>query len=88
MLYLGNCDSGVRNSIAGQHFDSTGGDDVNRKLSQARAESVMTFLNEMGASKSSMTASGFGPDNPIAPNDTPGGRAKNRRVDIVMTEGQ
>jgi len=78
---------GMEMSIEG-HTDSTGGDEVNRKLSQARAESVMTFLNEMGASKSSMTASGFGPDNPIAPNDTPGGRAKNRRVDIVMTEGQ
>jgi outer membrane protein OmpA-like peptidoglycan-associated protein len=70
------------------HTDSTGSDDVNRKLSQARAEAVSTFLSEMGVTKSRMTAAGFGPDNPIAPNDTSGGRAKNRRVDIIMTESQ
>ena len=70
------------------HTDSTGSDEINRKLSQARAEAVVTFISEMGVPKSTMTAAGFGPDNPIAPNDTAGGRAKNRRVDIVMTENQ
>jgi len=78
---------GMNMSIEG-HTDSTGSDEVNRKLSEARAGSVMTFLNEMGVSKPRMTSAGLGPDNPVAPNDTPGGRAKNRRVDIVMTESQ
>ena len=68
------------------HTDSTGSDEANRKLSQARAEAVVTFISEMGVPKSSMTATGFGPDKPVAPNDTEGGRAKNRRVDIVLSE--
>ena len=77
---------GMSMSVEG-HTDSTGSDEVNRKLSVARAASVVTFLNEMGVPASQMSSEGFGPDQPIAPNDTPGGRAKNRRVDIVMTGG-
>ena len=68
------------------HTDSTGSEEVNTKLSVSRAKSVSTFINEMGVELSRMTDAGFGPDQPIAPNDTPGGRAKNRRVDIVMME--
>ena len=68
------------------HTDSTGGEEVNRKLSQARAEAVTTFLTEMGVPASRMSAKGFGPDRPVAPNDTPEGRAKNRRVEIVLRE--
>jgi outer membrane protein OmpA-like peptidoglycan-associated protein len=68
------------------HTDSTGAAEANQKLSLARAEAVMTFLKEMGVPAATMTAHGFGPDRPVAPNDTPEGRSKNRRVDIVMTE--
>jgi len=68
------------------HTDSTGSEDFNRELSLARAEAVARFLKEMGVTGSRVTARGFGPDQPIAPNDTPEGRARNRRVDIVMTE--
>jgi outer membrane protein OmpA-like peptidoglycan-associated protein len=66
------------------HTDSTGAADFNRKLSLDRAKAVKMFLSEMGVDANSMTAEGFGPDKPIAPNDTSGGRAKNRRVDIVL----
>jgi len=68
------------------HTDSTGGEEVNRKLSVSRAKAVSTYLREMGIETSRMADAGFGPDRPIAPNDTAGGRAKNRRVDIVMAE--
>jgi outer membrane protein OmpA-like peptidoglycan-associated protein len=73
----------TRLSVEG-HTDSTGGEELNRKLSQARADSVKDFLSEMGVTPSIMVARGFGPDRPIAPNDTPMGQAKNRRVDIVL----
>jgi outer membrane protein OmpA-like peptidoglycan-associated protein len=69
------------------HTDSTGGEEVNRKLSEARAQAVRVFLNEMGVPESRMEAQGYGPAKPVAPNDTPEGRAKNRRVDIVISEG-
>ena len=68
------------------HTDSMGGDELNRELSKARAEAVTMFLKEMGFSESRMTARGFGPDKPVAPNDTEEGRAKNRRVEIVLLE--
>ena len=68
------------------HTDSTGAAEANQKLSLARAESVVTFLTEMGVPVGVMNAQGYGPEKPLAPNDTAEGRAKNRRVDIVMTE--
>ncbi len=74
-------------SIEG-HTDSTGSDQVNNKLSQQRAVAVRTFLTEMGVPATRIAARGLGSRQPIAPNDTSEGRAKNRRVDIVMTEGQ
>jgi outer membrane protein OmpA-like peptidoglycan-associated protein len=70
------------------HTDSTGGAELNRKLSLARAEAVKTFLHEMGVPEPRMKgAKGFGPDKPVAPNDTAEGRAKNRRVEIVLMGG-
>ena len=77
----------VKLSIEG-HTDSTGSDETNRKLSLARADSVKTFLTEMGVSPSIMTTAGFGPDKPLMPNDTPEGRARNRRVEIVMLDAR
>jgi outer membrane protein OmpA-like peptidoglycan-associated protein len=76
----------TRLSIEG-HTDSTGGAELNRKLSLARAEAVKTFLTEVGVSGNRVAAArGFGPDRPVAPNDTEEGRAKNRRVEIVLIE--
>ena len=69
------------------HTDSTGGDKLNWKLSQARAEAVRIFLTEMTLQPSRISAArGFGPNRPVAPNDTPEGRAKNRRVEIILME--
>ncbi len=67
------------------HTDSTGSDELNQKLSTARAQSVKTYLSEMGFETSKMNSRGYGPSNPVAPNDNAEGRAKNRRVDIVIT---
>lgn len=72
----------------GGHTDSTGKADLNLRLSQERAAAVKTFLTEMGVESARVLAQGYGPDQPVAPNDTPEGRSKNRRVDIKMTEVQ
>jgi OOP family OmpA-OmpF porin len=57
----------------------------NIKLSQARADSVRQYLiDNFGIDASSITAVGYGPDKPIASNDTKKGREKNRRVQAVI----
>jgi outer membrane protein OmpA-like peptidoglycan-associated protein len=69
------------------HTDSTGSADYNMKLSQQRADSVQAFLAENGIAATRMTAVGYGMDRPIADNTTKEGRAKNRRVELVIAEG-
>ena len=66
------------------HTDSEGTAENNRALSRARAEAVVSWLGERGIAKAHMTAFGFGPDKPLAPNTTVDGRAKNRRVEILV----
>jgi type VI secretion system protein ImpK len=53
-------------------------------LSQARADTVRAFLAARLASPARLSSAGRGDPEPIAPNDTPQDRAKNRRVDIVI----
>jgi len=72
---------GVRVEIQG-HTDSRGSRAYNMKLSQRRAESVMAYLASKGIAADRMTARGYGPDQPIASNDTARGRAENRRVEF------
>jgi outer membrane protein OmpA-like peptidoglycan-associated protein len=72
-------------SIEG-YTDSTGSSELNMRLSADRARSVYEFLMGQGISNSRMRYQGFGPDNPIAPNDTETNRAKNRRVEVVLTQ--
>jgi len=72
-------------SIEG-YTDSTGSSELNMRLSMERARSVYEFLMGQGFSSSRMRYQGFGPDNPIAPNDTETNRAKNRRVEVVLTQ--
>jgi outer membrane protein OmpA-like peptidoglycan-associated protein len=62
------------------HTDSRGDDSMNKDLSQKRAEAVMAYLNEKGVNPDRMEAIGLGETQPIATNDTPDGRAANRRV--------
>ena len=64
------------------HTDNRGGAELNRKLSAARAASVVDWLVKHGLEKNSFTSQGFGPDQPIEPNTTDAGRAANRRVEF------
>jgi outer membrane protein OmpA-like peptidoglycan-associated protein len=67
------------------HTDSTGSDGYNQQLSQARADSVRSFLVGQGIPEARIPSTqGFGRTKPIAPNDTRANREKNRRVDIVI----
>ncbi len=54
-------------------------------LSQARAEAVLTELVRHGIARDRILARGYGPDFPVANNDTAAGRQRNRRVDVVIT---
>jgi len=56
----------------------------NEILSQKRAENVMAFLISQGVKPDLISAQGFGDTNPIASNDTPQGRAQNRRVELSL----
>lgn len=67
------------------HTDSTGKVDYNQTLSEKRAKSVYDYLMEdQGISSSRMTFEGKGIHEPVADNATPEGRAKNRRVEILI----
>jgi OOP family OmpA-OmpF porin len=68
------------------HTDSVGSDKKNLALSQARAESVMSYLQAHGVSNT-MTAKGYGKADPIADNRTSDGRLQNRRVILKVVGG-
>jgi chemotaxis protein MotB len=57
----------------------------NWELSTARATDVVRYLAAQGVPKNELSAQGFGDSRPVASNDTPQGRAKNRRVEIIIT---
>ncbi|MCQ2325818.1 MAG: OmpA family protein, partial [Paludibacteraceae bacterium] len=67
------------------HTDNTGKYEMNVDLSQHRAESVREFLINAGVPDTQLTAKGYGPDKPIADNETIAGRAQNRRVEFDIT---
>jgi len=64
--------------------DSRGADDTNLKLSQDRANAVRDYLASQGVKGEKLRAIGRGEAMPIASNETPEGRANNRRVEIVI----
>jgi OOP family OmpA-OmpF porin len=67
------------------NVDKFNNPDNNMKLSQARADSVRQYLiDNFGIDASRITAVGYGPNKPIAGNDTAEGRNKNRRVEAVI----
>ncbi|MEO6303768.1 MAG: OmpA family protein [Bacteroidia bacterium] len=66
------------------HTDNTGNPDANRLLSKQRADAVVAYLVSKGLDDKMFHASGFGPDKPIASNSTVAGKAKNRRVQIIL----
>jgi OOP family OmpA-OmpF porin len=67
------------------HTDSVADPAYNMDLSQRRAESVRDYLESRGIASSRLSAKGYGETRPIASNDTPEGRAKNRRVELRKT---
>jgi peptidoglycan-binding protein ArfA len=67
------------------YTDNTGNEAINGPLSNSRARSVADFLVSHGVSADQVTAQGFGAADPVASNDTPDGRAQNRRVVIVVS---
>ena len=65
------------------HTDSDASDEYNKTLSDNRAKSVKEFLSSQGV-KANIITNGYGESKPIASNDTPEGKQKNRRVEIII----
>lgn len=69
------------------HTDSDGDDAKNLELSKKRAEAVKkSLVNDFGISSSWIETEGKGESEPVAPNDTPQNKAKNRRVEFVVSK--
>jgi peptidoglycan-associated lipoprotein len=66
------------------HTDATGDAEYNERLGAARAEAVRRFLSRDGIALNRMATISYGEEAPVAPNETPEGRAQNRRVAIVV----
>jgi outer membrane protein OmpA-like peptidoglycan-associated protein len=76
---------GLKLEISG-HTDNVGSYLANKKLSENRAKSVVDYLVKEGIDQSRLTYEGYSFTRPIAPNDTPEGRQKNRRVEFEILE--
>lgn len=72
----------LRFSVEG-HTDSDGDDASNQKLSEARAKSVMNMLVELGISSDRLRSTGWGESKSVSDNNTPEGKANNRRVEFI-----
>ena len=70
------------------HTDSVGSEEVNQKLSEQRAASVATSLKKDYKVPNDISVIGKGEKEPIASNATKEGRAKNRRVEIILTTAE
>ena len=66
------------------HTDARGSEDFNEKLGAERAEAVRRYLNQQGIALNRMSTISYGKTTPVASNDTPEGRAQNRRVVIIV----
>lgn len=72
------------NVLISGHTDSTGSDSYNQVLSEKRAVSVSRYFTAKGLSASRFQAVGYGETRPIADNNSPQGKAANRRVEIQI----
>lgn len=68
------------------HTDNIGSESFNELLSQKRADAVVNYLVEKGIDKNRMIAKGYGQSNPVESNNTPEGRASNRRTEFEIVE--
>lgn len=75
--------SGRRVSVEG-HTDSIGPVEYNKRLSLRRAKSVSNALEQRGVSGFRVSVQGYGEGRPIASNNTDAGRARNRRVEVIL----
>ncbi len=66
------------------HTDATGSDESNMTLSRNRAQSVANYLESLQVMSTRFTIMGYGEAQPIATNDTDGGRQANRRVELAI----
>ena len=67
----------------GGHTDAVGSDQDNQLLSERRAKAVYDYLILRGVDAERLTYRGYGESRPVADNDTPEGRAKNRRTTLT-----
>jgi len=70
------------------HTDNRGTKEYNQELSEKRAHNVMDFLIAQGINPARLTAAGYYFSRPVTSNDTPEGRQKNRRVELVIQENK
>jgi OmpA-OmpF porin, OOP family len=70
----------------GGHTDNSGNAASNMKLSDARSKSVMSTLVKLGVNAAMLSAKGYGDTKPVAPNDTPEGKAQNRRMEFTLAQ--
>ncbi len=75
---------GLKLQVEG-YTDSVGSDDFNQKLSENRADAVKNFLITQGVQQDNISSTGYGKAKPVADNSTAGGRAQNRRVQLVVS---
>ena len=76
------------NITIGGHTDSIGNEAYNQRLSEARAATVRNYLTEQQVEGDRLIAKGFGETQPQATNETPEGRAENRRITFTVTQAQ
>lgn len=69
----------------GGHTDNTGDEQKNLALSQSRAKNVFDYLVKQGVAAERLSYKGYAASKPVAPNDTPENKAKNRRTEFIVT---
>jgi len=75
---------GLKIQVEG-HTDAVGSDEYNLKLSEQRADSVRDYLTQQAVPADAVSAVGLGKADPVATNDNPAGRQRNRRVELVVS---
>jgi outer membrane protein OmpA-like peptidoglycan-associated protein len=70
------------------HTDNTGKKETNKKLSVARADAVISFLESQGVERARLTGKGYADEQPVGDNSTDAGRQANRRVQIQIAANE